>query len=296
MRTKQPKTGTLEKLRIADLVQSEYIQPRVRITQEIVYEYMDALQRGDKLPPVLVMCDPKTKELFLVDGFHRVQAYERLGRKYILAEVRSGTARDAIVVASGLNTTHGLRRSNEDKRLVVTRFLRDVDWSKGSDRSIAGVCKVSNTFVSDLRTHLSTLTDTPRTKVLVQRQGATYEQTLPVRIPVKTEERADPEKVALQVEVLEPPSRYVGQVPGGPEMPVPEGAGVMTVLADGQSFASMDEREVCDLLKAGWHRLSNPGARDRMLRWFQRNRVPRDSKLAPDAGEVGRNGHYSRRG
>jgi hypothetical protein len=51
----------------------------------------------------------------------------------------------------GANAKHGLKRSPEDKRRAVQKLLADEEWVARSDRWIAEVCKVSHTFVADLR-------------------------------------------------------------------------------------------------------------------------------------------------
>ncbi len=51
----------------------------------------------------------------------------------------------------GVNSTHGLRRSNTDKRKAVMTLLQDSEWSQWSDRVIAKQCQVSPTFVAKVR-------------------------------------------------------------------------------------------------------------------------------------------------
>lgn len=70
-------------------------------------------------------------------------------------EIRQGTLRDAILYSTGANATHGLQRSAEDKRRVVTRLLDDAEWSQWSDREIARRCHVDHRFVGRLREKLT---------------------------------------------------------------------------------------------------------------------------------------------
>lgn len=85
------------------------------------------------------------------DGFHRVKACTFAERAEIDADVRQGTQRDAILYSVSANATHGMRRTNADKRRAVMTLLNDEQWSKWSDREIAAKCGVSNTFVGQLR-------------------------------------------------------------------------------------------------------------------------------------------------
>lgn len=55
----------------------------------------------------------------------------------------------------GSNASHGLRRTNADKRKAVLKLLEDEEWGKWSDRSIGEKCAVSNRFVTNLRNELS---------------------------------------------------------------------------------------------------------------------------------------------
>ena len=63
----------------------------------------------------------------------------------------------------GCNAAHGQRRSNDDKRLAVSKLLKDKKWGKWSDREIAKRCHVSHTFVDNLRTSLATDASDERT-------------------------------------------------------------------------------------------------------------------------------------
>src|SRR5262249_53335249 len=46
---------------------------------------------------------------------------------------------------------HGLRRSNEDKAAAVRLLLADPEWAQKSSNWIAEVCRVSHTFVDNVR-------------------------------------------------------------------------------------------------------------------------------------------------
>lgn len=121
--------------------------------QEVVGEYADALENGAELPPVVVFRDGDN--YFAGDGFHRIAAARKLGRDAIAADVRQGTLRDAILHAAGANATHGLRRTNADKRKAVSALLTDPLWTKWSDRKIATACSTDHKTVAAVRRELS---------------------------------------------------------------------------------------------------------------------------------------------
>ena len=99
-------------------------QARLKIDDDIVMEYAEAMQRGDTFPPVVAFDDGN--RLWLADGFHRYQACRLLGKFAIATDRREGSQRDAILYSLGANASHGLRRSSADKRRAVETMLKDV--------------------------------------------------------------------------------------------------------------------------------------------------------------------------
>lgn len=151
-------------------------QPRVGLNPDTIEEYTEAMRNGDQFPPVVLYHDGA--HYWLADGYHRLAAWSRYCAgtpKPILADVRQGDRRDAILHSVGANADHGLRRTNDDKRRAVTRLLADDEWSQWSDNEIARRAKVSQPFVSKLRQELSNngykMTDESRTAT---RNGVTY--------------------------------------------------------------------------------------------------------------------------
>lgn len=58
--------------------------------------------KGEKFPPVDIITDGRNN-FFLVDGYHRVAAARKNGKKYIEAFVVNGTRRDAIFLSFSAN-------------------------------------------------------------------------------------------------------------------------------------------------------------------------------------------------
>ena len=148
-------------------------QSRARLDAFVIEEYQEAYRSKVELPPVVVFYDGT--DYWLADGFYRTTAAENVKMKEIACEIRQGTQRDAILDSVGANTTHGVRRTNEDKRRAVMKLLDDVQWAKWSDREIARRCSVGHAFVSNLRPICPQKTDAPEQRT-VQRNGATYQQ------------------------------------------------------------------------------------------------------------------------
>lgn len=128
-------------------------QMRIEMRTETVNDYAEAMLNGANFPPVIVYHDGT--DYWLGDGYHRVAAARKIERENISAEVREGTARDAILCGVGSNATHGLPRTQADKRQAIERLLRDPEWAQWSDRKIADAAKVDHKTVGKVRKELS---------------------------------------------------------------------------------------------------------------------------------------------
>lgn len=152
---------------------------------DILSDYGEVITGGGQLPPVTVFHDGS--DYWLADGFHRLKAHKNADVREIEAEVREGSKRDAILHAVGANTSHGLRRTNADKRRAVETLLRDEEWSRWSDREIARRAGVSHNFVNTVRPAIchpmtDSASEIPRIETrTVERGGTVYEQRHPQR-------------------------------------------------------------------------------------------------------------------
>lgn len=159
-------------------------QPRAVLDETTILEYAGAMAAGDTFPPVVAFHDGET--YWLADGFHRVNAALRAGVTLLAVDVRQGSQRDAVLYSAGVNATHGLRRTNDDKRRAVTRLLRDPEWSQWSDREIGRRCAVHHQLVADVRSHLD---DHPDSERRVARGGTEYVmQTVNIGAPAQSEQ------------------------------------------------------------------------------------------------------------
>jgi hypothetical protein len=154
-------------------------QSRAELNHATVSEYAEALGHGVKFPPVIVFSDGAAGGNWLADGFHRYHAHRGAGLVEIACEIRTGTRRDAVLFSVGANSSHGLRRTNEDKRNAVETLLSDPEWATWSNNAIAKACSVSDKTVAAYRAdHLRKSEDGAAvpTKRTVERSGSTYEQ------------------------------------------------------------------------------------------------------------------------
>jgi len=132
-------------------------QMRIAMNEEIVKEYAEAMQAGGEFPPLRAFFDEPNDLMILVDGFHRLAAHNKVRpNDQILVELILGTAEDAQWESIGANKSHGLRRTNEDKRNAVTMALLHPKGAEKSDRSIAEHVGVSHPTVINVRRELET--------------------------------------------------------------------------------------------------------------------------------------------
>ncbi len=143
-------------MKITDIRIDGGTQSRAALNEQAVQEYADALLAGDKLPAVSVCFDGSDN--WLVDGFHRFHAHRLAGLDDIEAEVCTGTKREAVLLGATSNISHGLRRTNDDKRTAALTLLKDPEWSQWSDNQIAKMIGVSHPFVGSVRASLVTVT------------------------------------------------------------------------------------------------------------------------------------------
>ena len=142
------------KLHLTDITADDDCQLRAAGSGATVAEYAEALRAGATFPPIIVFRDDAGRH-WLADGFHRLAAHKAAGITDILVEVRDGGRREALLFAAGANASHGLRRTQDDKRRAILRLLSDADWKEWSDREIAKRTATSDKTVARLRRELS---------------------------------------------------------------------------------------------------------------------------------------------
>lgn len=188
-----------EQVQIKELRLDGKTQIRVELSQDAVADYAAAMERGEQLPPILVLRDADGL-LWLADGFHRVEATRRNGGEAIAAEVQSGTRREAFVAALEANRKHGVRLTNADKHKIVAELLHDEEWRLLSDHQLAAMAGTSQPFVSKKRRELST-DGFQSPSVRVAKDGRTIETA---KIGRKAEKELEPAQ-ASQAEPVELP-------------------------------------------------------------------------------------------
>jgi len=139
----------LKKVKLNDIKIDGGTQSRVAIDQPTVYDYLECMKAGDEFPPMVTVFDGSTH--WLVDGFHRYQAFKILGIKEVEVDYRPGTQLEAQIMSFGVNGRHGKPRTNEDKRKAVEAALIHEMLKDKTDYELAKICSVSRPFVASVR-------------------------------------------------------------------------------------------------------------------------------------------------
>jgi hypothetical protein len=116
--------GTMTLVRIADLLASSLVDPGAHLDPDRVRRYAELL---DELPPVVAF---RTEQgLLLADGYHRVAAAQARGLASIEAEIRHGTAHDALRYA----VTIGAQQRGLSQQEVMRRLRQRSGgrWGQG---------------------------------------------------------------------------------------------------------------------------------------------------------------------
>lgn len=128
-------------------------QPRAELNTSHVDDLAEVLRDGSTFKDVIVVFYDGTS-YWLADGFHRYHAANRVGMSAMEVDLKQGTQEDAIEYSCGANATHGLKRTNDDKRRSVARLLIIPKWRERSNREIARQCGVTEHLVRIIREEL----------------------------------------------------------------------------------------------------------------------------------------------
>lgn len=176
-------------LKIADIAIDPTIQSRAGLNEKAVLEYAERMKAGDVFPPLNVF--RVEDKILLADGFHTYHAAIEAGFSEIQAVIHEGSRRDAVKLSLRANTSHGLPRTNEDKRRAATLALQE--FTDLSDGAIAEMIKVSQAFVTKIRHKLKTVLSC---QVRTGRDGKKRKSPLPKATPEQAHSTAAEEEPA----------------------------------------------------------------------------------------------------
>jgi ParB-like chromosome segregation protein Spo0J len=130
-------------------------QVRVKLDHSKIDEYTEDYQAGADFPALVVYREANSERNILADGFHRQRAAINAGKTEHKCLVYEGGMKDALIHALGANTTHGLRRTNADKRNAVMIALKDPELSQLKQVEIADICAVTDRTVRKIIAELA---------------------------------------------------------------------------------------------------------------------------------------------
>lgn len=151
-------------------------QPRVKLSEEVCRDYAERMKDGASFPPIEIYYDGEN--FWLADGFHRLKAHKTARPEELVeCRVHKGTLEDARWHSYGVNKTHGLRRTNEDKSQAVKAALQHPNGVEKSDREISDHVGVSHPFVAKVRGQLESSGNISRCATrTVSRGGKEFQQ------------------------------------------------------------------------------------------------------------------------
>lgn len=109
---------------IVEIVLDRDFYPRVQSNWQTVARYADALRAGEAFPPIHVV--RRGQEYVVIDGWHRVLAYKRVGTARAAVIVYVGLPKKRwLLKAAELNRRNGRQMSKQDRVMVALRLQQE---------------------------------------------------------------------------------------------------------------------------------------------------------------------------
>jgi len=143
------------------------------------------------MPPIVLFQKKGEKKYLIGDGLHRSLANKENNCRAIQAEIKEGGYEEALKYALTANSTHGLRRSNADKRRCVMVAVKQ--WPKMSNAQLAEIAGVSGRYVGEIRGEMETSKMVPKITERTTKSGRTID-TAPIGSTL-TRSESNPPKV-----------------------------------------------------------------------------------------------------
>ena len=130
------KKNPIVEMDINEIIINKGIYPREDINKEKIKEYAELIENGYKFPPLVV--NAKTKHL--IDGYHRLQAYEKIGAVKVWVELIDIPEEEEWIEAVKRNR-HGLPLSMKERREFFREHYKQ--YKPKINRSLAEAFGVS---------------------------------------------------------------------------------------------------------------------------------------------------------
>ena len=124
-------------MKIKDIIYREDLYPRFEASQKLIQQYANSIEY---LPPIKV-----SQQNILIDGYHRLKAFQLEGKENIPAEVIEVESEKQLKrLAYQLNSNHGLQLTQEEKRKYAQEMTGEM-----SSKELADVLSVHENSVLD---------------------------------------------------------------------------------------------------------------------------------------------------
>jgi hypothetical protein len=127
----------------------EDVQPRKRLSEEVIADYIDVYKKDPSAMPLMRAYDVG-RRVVLTRGFHRMTALRRTKIGEVMIERYKGTMDEARMDAMEDNRQHGLRYSRDDKVVIVNRLINDPKYAGTSIAQLSKMTGFSRQFVSGI--------------------------------------------------------------------------------------------------------------------------------------------------
>jgi hypothetical protein len=120
---------TTQAVILSRLIRDHAFQVRRKLDQPTISKYTEVLKAGNDMPPIEVALVNGGQ--VLIDGWHRVEAMERVGRQEAEAIVIEATEKEAQWLGAKANLQHGLALKKSELRQVFRAYVRAGQHRKG---------------------------------------------------------------------------------------------------------------------------------------------------------------------
>jgi hypothetical protein len=117
------------KVKLSLITKDVALQVRNAIHSGAVKRYAELIRNGKVLRPIKLASVDDV--LFLVDGWHRLEAMESLGQEFADAEVIQANRQEAIWLAATANLEHGVQLKQSEFRNVFRAYIKSRQHLKG---------------------------------------------------------------------------------------------------------------------------------------------------------------------
>jgi len=108
--------SNIDLVEIDQITKDPSFQVRNSLSEPQIKRYMEVLRTGGALPPIKVAVVEKM--LILVDGWHRLAAFEALGKRNVPVEFITASKKEVGWLAAEANLTHGVPLKRGEYRSV----------------------------------------------------------------------------------------------------------------------------------------------------------------------------------